>query len=724
MLLLFMGLTSICPLRADSNPEINGTIRSDSGENLAGIRVLANNLFFSTFQTANAITDTNGVFRLPVIAGDWHVEVNAGDLLSAGYHAILPFTVHLSFQNFSTQIVAHLIGPTNHLYGRLLGADGEPFTNWVVTALESNGAPLLQAETGSSGAFDLNLFSGAWSLTVEEPYPGPVGNWCYPRRTIEMLPETDQQITLIVFAPTANISGTARGSDGKRFQFVQIRAVTEVNNSVYEIWVSTDSQGHYTIPVFDAEWTLTASQFVNTGGYGSFPNQLVSVHHANEAVNFVAQAPAQLASGKAVDLQGHPLVSAQVMATKMDPPFQFTSTTTDDQGNFAVAISPGKWNVYMRLEGWLQTAGAAFYVAPEEQPHGLILQAMRTTGRIEIQIDPGYENMLNASTKLNGQRYDLFPFSDAPGHAWIDVFDGVWTVSAPWVSSTVDRPPEFLPPASQTVVVQGNTQSLVFALQPFDYPNHKTHLRGQLQTSDGLPLPLMEVIADNGIITNSVLTDAAGRFDFEAWEGTWSLYANDSELQSLSLLSSVPWYYVTNGVDINGIEITATARNAAIQGSVKDEAGAPVVGIALAVFSADALFGTWVTSDLNGVFTTDAFDGDWLIWYTTSNTKGFQSVPQIAVPVTNGIGSVDITLHPLSGKYWIPQLSSPTMTDVGFQLTLSSQIAESYRIEASADLSHWTPILTNRPANGSVDFTDSTATNASQHFYRASLILP
>jgi hypothetical protein len=60
------------------------------------------------------------------------------------------------------------------------------------------------------------------------------------------------------------------------------------------------------------------------------------------------------------------------------------------------------------------------------------------------------------------------------------------------------------------------------------------------------------------------------------------------------------------------------------------------------------------------------------------------------------------------------------MTSNGLQLQLDGIYAtNSVIIYASTDLSSWLPILTNPPANGSVLFLDSLATNQPRRFYRA-----
>jgi uncharacterized GH25 family protein len=711
--------------------EIMGTLRNDSGENLPDVGVQISGWFFTidptfSFYQTNSFTDSNGVFRFPVTPGNWTLQVSSTDLLSRGYRAIGPLYIDVNYQSFFTQLVVHPIGPTNHLRGKAVDRLGNPLTNWNVVAVTSNGVPSLQSITDTRGAFDLALFSGPWNVTVHQPFQVN-GSWYFPQRTIQMIEGLDQEIQLTVFSPTATISGTARGSDGRTFEYVDIHATTAFQESKYEAITSALPDGSFSLPVFDAAWTLSARVFECCTGYGDFSNTVVNVHGTNETVQLVCQAPAQFAKGSVVDDHGNPIQGATISASKFDPPnFSYFTAICDAQGHFAVPISSGKWRLSMSLPGWVPPEGQTFYVAPDEQKTGLILRAIRSTGIIEVEFIYG-EGMepyvsVHASSTINGQTFQLSSVFDSMGRATLEVFDGSWIIH-PELYSGLAEPPQYVQPPDQTVTVMSNTQHVVLALEPYDYPAHKTHLRGRLLTPDGHPFPLIEVFADNGVTTPSVLTSADGSFDLEVWEGIWDLYANETQLRPLNLLSASPSCFVTNGVDIDGIELTTAVINGALRATVVDEEGKPIAGISFTanIWTNNSVYGCTVVSDENGKFSSDAFEGEWSVRENNANEKGYQSVPERTVQVPNGLGSVTFTLHPLSPKYWVPQLSLPAITNGALQLTLKSEVWERYRIEASPDLSHWSPVTTNFAWNGGFNFVDSGITNSPQRFYRAIL---
>jgi hypothetical protein len=55
----------------------------------------------------------------------------------------------------------------------------------------------------------------------------------------------------------------------------------------------------------------------------------------------------------------------------------------------------------------------------------------------------------------------------------------------------------------------------------------------------------------------------------------------------------------------------------------------------------------------------------------------------------------------------------------GFQLTLTGELGEQYRIERSTNARDWTPFATLTNTFGTSQFTDVLAPNRSQQFYRA-----
>ena len=65
--------------------------------------------------------------------------------------------------------------------------------------------------------------------------------------------------------------------------------------------------------------------------------------------------------------------------------------------------------------------------------------------------------------------------------------------------------------------------------------------------------------------------------------------------------------------------------------------------------------------------------------------------------------------------------SQCTMTNGGFQLQLLKPAGSNCVLDATSDLTHWTPIYTNTTGSTNFSYLDSAATNLSLRYYRARL---
>ena len=62
-----------------------------------------------------------------------------------------------------------------------------------------------------------------------------------------------------------------------------------------------------------------------------------------------------------------------------------------------------------------------------------------------------------------------------------------------------------------------------------------------------------------------------------------------------------------------------------------------------------------------------------------------------------------------------------SLTNRNFQFTFVGQTGSSCLIEASTNLFNWTPLFTNTPFNGALNFTDPQTAQFPIRFYRATI---
>ena len=79
------------------------------------------------------------------------------------------------------------------------------------------------------------------------------------------------------------------------------------------------------------------------------------------------------------------------------------------------------------------------------------------------------------------------------------------------------------------------------------------------------------------------------------------------------------------------------------------------------------------------------------------------------------VATVTIILEPIEDPL---KITSQQMTANGFELQVSGPASSTYVISTSTNLSDWTPIFTDYTDFGNMTFTDTSATNSPERFYR------
>jgi VCBS repeat-containing protein len=143
---------------------------------------------------------------------------------------------------------------------------------------------------------------------------------------------------------------------------------------------------------------------------------------------------------------------------------------------------------------------------------------------------------------------------------------------------------------------------------------------------------------------------------------------------------------LTNDVDVDGDALTARLESNVSHGSLS--------------LNSD---GSFIYTPSSNYFGSDSFT------YRACDAVATSAVATVTINVVNTNASLSF--------------DSEAMTANGFELKLSGPPTSTYIIEASTNLTDWTPISTNSGLTGSVVFTDTEATNFSQRFYRAMTVV-
>jgi hypothetical protein len=103
-------------------------------------------------------------------------------------------------------------------------------------------------------------------------------------------------------------------------------------------------------------------------------------------------------------------------------------------------------------------------------------------------------------------------------------------------------------------------------------------------------------------------------------------------------------------------------------------------------------------------------------------TDGRLSVGNYPGSINNKLNFIEIAALPATPPTWL--VSTPALTNGSFRLTLQGTNDIYYVVEATTNLTSWTPIFTNITISNRLDFMDVSATNYPVRFYRARLLNP
>ena len=219
----------------------------------------------------------------------------------------------------------------------------------------------------------------------------------------------------------------------------------------------------------------------------------------------------------------------------------------------------------------------------------------------------------------------------------------------------------------------------------------------------------------NGTWSLYVLDDTAGDNGFIQGGWTLTLYTVNPTIDLALSLTSAPNPVVLG----NRVSYTTTITN---QGpftatGVKLTNALPVGAVFVSASSPQgscALVGTNVVCTVGSLTNGASVTVTIVVTPTIPGVNASSAVVAANEIELNPADNRGVTTTQVNGA----ALSSTPSNGV-FSLTLLGQDSKLYVIEASSDLTVWTPVSTNTVVKGTVIFTDAGATNYARRFYRA-----
>ena len=298
---------------------IYGKLTDDQGHPLARIE-------FDSYGQYEAfgLSDSAGNYAVGATQGAWSVGPSDEPLSERGY---IGQDTHVSVtagqalrQDFTAQPVAA------HLSGRVTDDGGHAVGNACINAYAGQGGYYLEGQTDDDGNFTLGVLGGTWYLELCSDDAQQRG---LVRPTLSFNVTDGVDITNIQYVArhaTAQITGRVQDTTNAAVPGIGVQAYLAVGGTTYSPWQETDSNGNYSLGVFNGDWQVSVScGDLQTRGYNCVGSQPVTVSGTGSVANFTVQAlpPLQITTTSLPGgNQGSPY-GAQLNATGGVPPYSW-----------------------------------------------------------------------------------------------------------------------------------------------------------------------------------------------------------------------------------------------------------------------------------------------------------------------------------------------------------------------------------------------------------------
>ncbi|MGD0413197.1 MAG: putative Ig domain-containing protein [Verrucomicrobiota bacterium] len=496
---------------------------------------------------AIAFTEANGTFNVPVTAGQWNVRVEDSALVSRGY---LGPNNGTNVPAGTSNILIAVPKATALFYGSVLDNLGNPLPGIDVSDYDNNNLYESDGYTDAGGNYVVAALGGlnneAWEVSISSD-SSPDYDFS------QSASQTNGEVVLGADTATlANFTGIlsaytisgylANGATGAPFASIGIYATTTTNGASYNANADTDSNGFYSLNVFDGSWTLGVNTYCQDcgdslpGGYFA-PSPTALVSNANVTVNLTTFEGTNTITGFLTDNNGTPIPNVGVYANMNGQNYN-VNADTDSSGYYSLNVLNGTWNVGINNCRNCGNSDSlpANYLAPQSQTV-VITNDNGTANFVAIlatNIISGFltDNNGNPIAGVgvyaymnNGQNNNPYTDTDATGHYSLNVDNGTWNVGIQNCENCGNNdglPANYLAPQQQTVVIANDngTATFVAILATNIISGYVTDING--------PIANVQVYAyingQNG--SQNTDTDASGHYSLNVDNGAWNISVN------------------------------------------------------------------------------------------------------------------------------------------------------------------------------------------------------
>jgi hypothetical protein len=567
--------------------------------------------------------------------------------------------------------------PTAQNFAGTVSAGGQPVSGAIVALLDplTGYADFLKGTfTDENGNYTLGApHEDEFDIVALKPgYVGPLAvgtGWVI---------ESGETVTanLQLQAGTRTISGTLRAGDtdeplpGVEMIFISLNDANQFDHRLCAVaW--TDSQGGYSVPVTADRWgVMVRVEAAAKAGFVTSSAAPLMVADARTAdvpgttTRLNRAGPViwgRVLSGGLVNGSGNPVAlgGIEVMALN-DESEEWAWTVTDADGDYRVAVRPGRWRVF------------PFSFSLEDSAHSggvqreLFLTTTNQSLRHDFVVRPA-----GGSQALSG-------FLE-----WLD--DPNVTASGASPGGEIEG---FIVDAGSNAI--GRLRLLAF--------NADLDIReGAIQATH----------------------ESDGYYNFHLPDGEWVVFPDPEQSADRSLLfKDLPRVTIVANSSIQS-NVTAVAATSTIELTVTDSSAAPLSNLLVHAFAniGGSTYDSFGRSDATGVARLPAIPGAWVLHVKaeSAGAHGKKELPFTGVNVTGATATVSLQAENYSNTP--SMLSLARREDGALKFSGTGDSGRYYAIQASTNLADWYEIGRARAVTNSFNLVDGT-THRAGIFYR------
>ena len=704
-------------------------------------------------------------FDLPVFPGTWTlVATNAPGWITRSSPSA-PVTVEVSNAPVRVNLAAvKKPSPvTRTLHLDFVTASGTPITNSTrsVSASQGNGRPSrvlpppLPVPPGGippAPGIRLPLEDGPWRILSTVTLPGMSNSWSV---TQPVVISSNGPTNLTVVFPDVSTSpqllGHVRDTEGRPLSNQWMYISGSVSESNHSAQCVTDENGNFTVPAMPGRWVATMqSSFLCPA------RATVTVADTNQSIEVIACSwPEPKMSS----------VTVKVTNDFSDPDIPYWISRSGSGSYFGTNGLSGRGTV-LPLPTGLSTISLSppiawyfwdrvYELTPQikvlhdsSSPTNLVLRAHAATARIEGRLRNSHGEVLSAGyatarANIGGALHSVSG-EVLSGYFSLNVVPGEWEVAAsvsgyPSLNGTDGRiaaiplggaspsRPQYSQPPQQFLRVTNGLNRCEFVVEELPAP---VPITVAVVTEDGAPVPsaIVSISADSS--QSSFGTEPGTNVQFNVRPGHVTISA--SSLYSPFTASNVLLFPSLNlaisSTGPNHFVLVARSATKCLEASVTNPSGRIVpVPIEARIEINGTNYANYACPASGDAACLSLFPGQWRVGVPDHAVNEFslESSPaqELVVPNLGEPPPIHFVLNPLDEDFRYVTFSKPTrLPDGSLIASINTKASLVWRIDATEDLEHWTPLFTVTSTNRSALVPLPPASNVRPRFFRAAWI--